>query len=106
RRAIATTQSVRGGADRLREVLAPGAPGVSARYNQEAVANTQPGELVREGFVLGEKAVASARVEPNVGSSAAEPAGDGGEVRAGARVSEWSLGMAEERGGRVGGRVP
>src|SRR5919204_2891479 len=100
--ALPTTEPPRRGEDRLREVLAPGAPGVPAADDQEAVANMQPGQLVRERDVLREGAVTAARVEPHVRALPPKPPRHADGVVPRAVVVEPRSALPEDGENRIG----
>src|SRR5437667_6507823 len=102
---LATVKPLGGGEDGVREVLAPCAPVVSSRHDQEAVANPQPRELVRKGGVLGKRTVAATRVEPDVRPVFPKPARNPRQVRLRAVVGEALLLPAEDRENVVGALV-
>src|SRR5262249_58665240 len=102
RTALATAEPSRGGEDRGGEVATPGAPRVSTGQDEEAMANAQPRELVREGDVLAKRPVAEARVEPDVGAASAKAPRDLWRVLGRTVVGEPRLLAPEDRQDVVG----
>src|SRR4029450_1753523 len=100
---LTTAEAPRSREDRRREIVSPGAPRVPTGDDEEAMADVQTPELVRERDVLPEAPVAVARVEPQVGSSPAQAWRHGGGVGGRAVVGGGPVLAPEERQGVVRG---